>query len=81
MKRLADESRADEKMVVSLWKHETERVIKDRISRFADIKWYDEKMDEILDEVLHTIFCPLPVKIEPFKDLPPCQIQLRKLMC
>ena len=68
LKRLADESRADEKMVVSLWKHEMERVMKDRICRHADLQWFEETMAETvrerwphLAESLHPHFVTFPV--------------------
>ncbi|KAL5009692.1 hypothetical protein ScPMuIL_011997 [Solemya velum] len=44
MKRLPDESMADEHMVVSLWKHEITRIIRDRISRTSDLIWFDETL-------------------------------------
>ena len=56
MKRLPDESRADETLVVSLWQHEMERIIKDRLCRNADCLWFDDTMAEILKEV--TTFLP-----------------------
>lgn len=52
-KLLADESRADEEAVVSLWKHEMNRVVRDRLCRHADIQWFDETMKKIVEEVRH----------------------------
>ena len=51
LKRLADESRADETLVVSLWKHEMQRVMRDRICRHADLSWFDENLDGVVKEV------------------------------
>lgn len=51
MKRLPEESRGDEHLVVSLWKHESERVLRDRICRQADLLWFDENLDNIMAEV------------------------------
>ena len=53
LKRLPDESMADELMVVSLWKHEMNRIIRDRISRSADLNWFDE----ILEKTLVQVWC------------------------
>ena len=54
--------------MVSLWKHEIERVMKDRICRFADLKWFEQEMDETIDEIwpdlkdsLHKYFVTFPV--------------------
>jgi len=38
---------------VSLWKHEMNRVIRDRLCRHADIQWFDETMKKIVEEVRH----------------------------
>jgi len=37
---------ADELMVVSLWKHEMNRIIRDRIARTSDLNWFDEIMEK-----------------------------------
>ena len=51
MKRLADESRADEELVVSMWYHETQRLMRDRICRHADLCWFDETLEKTVSEV------------------------------
>jgi len=51
LKRLPDESRADETLVVSLWRHEMERIIRDRLCRHADCLWFDDTMQDVLKEV------------------------------
>ena len=55
MKRLPDESMADEAMVVSLFKHEMNRIIRDRISRSSDLNWFDEIMEKTIAQVLVVI--------------------------
>ncbi|XP_035829673.1 dynein heavy chain 5, axonemal isoform X2 [Aplysia californica] len=49
MRRLADESKADEIMVISLWRHELIRVVRDRISRTSDLNWFDDKLDTVIN--------------------------------
>ena len=56
VRRLADESRADEGLVASLWVHEVKRIIRDRICRHADRLWFDETLQEIIQEVGENIF-------------------------
>lgn len=51
LKRLADESKADEMMVISLWRHELTRIIRDKISRTSDLNWFDDKLDAIISAV------------------------------
>ena len=51
LKRLPDESMADESMVVSLFKHEMNRIIRDRISRSSDLNWFDEIMEKTIAQV------------------------------
>ena len=55
MKRLPEESRADESLipVISLWKHEMHRIIRDRISRTADLNWFDQTISGIIDSVCY----------------------------
>ena len=55
LKRLPDESMADEAMVVSLFKHEMNRIIRDRISRSSDLNWFDEIMEKTIAQVLAVI--------------------------
>lgn len=73
MKRLPDESRADEKMVVSLWKHEMERIMKDRICRYSDLEWFDETLNELVTELwpdlaesLHKYFVTFPLDAKTY---------------
>lgn len=47
--------RADEEYMVSLWQHEVNRVVKDRICRSVDIKWFEKTLKTIIKEVL-TVF-------------------------
>lgn len=42
---------ADEEYVVSLWQHEVTRVIKDRVCRSLDIKWFEKTLKTIIKEV------------------------------
>ncbi|XP_060567478.1 dynein axonemal heavy chain 5-like [Ruditapes philippinarum] len=67
LKRLPDESMADEIMVVSLWKHEMNRIVRDRIARSSDLNWFDEIMEKTittfwpkLDSPLHEHFVTFP---------------------
>ncbi|KAL4232681.1 hypothetical protein ACF0H5_007369 [Mactra antiquata] len=50
LKRLPDESMADESMVISLWKHEMNRIIRDRISRSSDLNWFDEIIEKTITQ-------------------------------
>ena len=43
--------RADEEYMVSLWQHEMTRVVKDRISRSVDIKWFETTLKAVIKEV------------------------------
>ena len=43
--------RADEEYMVSLWQHEMTRVVKDRISRSVDIKWFEKTLKAVIKEV------------------------------
>jgi hypothetical protein len=47
LKRLPEESRADETLipVISLWKHEMTRIMRDRIARTADLNWFDQTIN------------------------------------
>lgn len=38
-------------MVVSLWKHELIRTVRDRITQTADLNWFDEKLGGIITTV------------------------------
>ena len=51
LKRLVEEARADEQIVVSLWKHEMQRLYRDTLCRHADIQWFDENMNNTISEV------------------------------
>ena len=44
--------RADEEYMVSLWQHEMTRVVKDRISRSVDIKWFEKTLKAAIKEVI-----------------------------
>lgn len=37
--------------MVSLWQHEVTRVVKDRICRSVDIKWFEKTLKTIIKEV------------------------------
>ena len=52
IKKLADESRANDRLVVSLWKHEIKCLISDRLCRHADDNWFNEKLNNIVKEVI-----------------------------
>ena len=43
---------ADDSMVVSLFKHEMNRIIRDRISRSSDLNWFDEIMEKTIAQVI-----------------------------
>lgn len=51
LKRLPDESKADETMVISLWRHEIMRIMRDRISRSTDLLWFDDKLHQVFSQV------------------------------
>ena len=51
MRRLADESKADEIMVISFWRHEMNRIVRDRISRTSDLNWFDDKLEAVIEAV------------------------------
>ena len=50
---------ADESMVVSLFKHEMNRIIRDRISRSSDLNWFDEIMEKTIAQVSKMIIFTL----------------------
>lgn len=50
LRRLPDETRADEAAVVSFWAHELRRIITDRIGRTADLMWFDETLKSLVAE-------------------------------
>lgn len=51
LKNCSEEMRADEEYMVSLWQHEVTRVVKDRICRSVDIKWFEKTLKTIIKEV------------------------------
>lgn len=51
--------RADEEYMVSLWQHEITRVVKDRISRSVDIKWFEKTLKAVTKEVEFMSYCAL----------------------
>ncbi|GFN75495.1 dynein beta chain, ciliary [Plakobranchus ocellatus] len=74
MRRLADESKADEIMVISLWRHEMNRIVRDRISRTSDLNWFDDKLDAVIEGVwkelespLHENFVTFPIDARIFQ--------------
>lgn len=50
LKNCSEEMRADEEYMVSLWQHEMTRVVKDRISRSVDIKWFEKTLKAVIKE-------------------------------
>ena len=52
MRRLPDESRADEVAVISLWRHEMIRIMYDRIARHSDRQWFTSTLNNIIDQVI-----------------------------
>ncbi|XP_070568705.1 dynein axonemal heavy chain 5-like isoform X4 [Ptychodera flava] len=48
--RLSEEARADENMVISLWRHEIKHIMQDRLCRTADINWFEQNLAEIISE-------------------------------
>ena len=48
--------RADEDYVVSLWQHEVQRVMGDRISRSDDITWFERKVKDVT-KLVSLMFC------------------------
>ncbi|XP_066278010.1 uncharacterized protein [Branchiostoma lanceolatum] len=55
MKRLTSESRADEKMVVGLWRHEVWHIMENSICRRSDQNWFNHNLQEILKKHFPTI--------------------------
>lgn len=51
LKSCSEEMRADEEYMVSLWQHEVTRVVKDRLCRSVDIKWFEKNLKAIVKEV------------------------------
>ena len=43
----------DDIFVISLWKHELEHVIRDSLSRVADVTWFDKNVEKLLSEIFH----------------------------
>ncbi|BFZ10052.1 hypothetical protein BsWGS_13093 [Bradybaena similaris] len=87
LKNLAHESRVDDVMVVSLWKHELVRTVRDRITQTADLNWFDEKLGGIITGMwkntmsdLHDHFVTFPVDAylfqRPVTSLEPKQIKV-----
>ena len=56
LKNCPEEMRADEDYVVSLWQHEVQRVMGDRISRSDDIAWFERKVKD-LTKLVSLLFC------------------------
>ena len=56
LKNCPEEMRADEDYVVSLWQHEVQRVMGDRISRSDDITWFERKVKD-LTKLVSLLFC------------------------
>ncbi|XP_076466964.1 uncharacterized protein LOC143298129 [Babylonia areolata] len=50
LRRLADESKADEGTVIAMWRHEMTRIMRDRLSRSTDLLWFDDKLDQALQQ-------------------------------
>ncbi|XP_041462850.1 dynein heavy chain 8, axonemal-like [Lytechinus variegatus] len=45
--RLSEEARGEINMVASLWRHEVQRIMRDRLCRTSDINWFDKNLEEI----------------------------------
>jgi len=52
LRRIADEDRANDVYVISLWKHEMERIIGDQLCRTADVLWFEEALNKVTTEML-----------------------------
>ena len=52
LRRIADEDRANDVYVISLWKHEMERIIGDQLCRTADVQWFEESLNKVTVEML-----------------------------
>ncbi|XP_023932047.1 dynein heavy chain 5, axonemal-like isoform X1 [Lingula anatina] len=50
LKRLPDENRAEDVTVISLWRHEMNRIMKDKICRQCDINWLEGTLEKVVDE-------------------------------
>ncbi|XP_077977225.1 dynein axonemal heavy chain 8-like isoform X3 [Glandiceps talaboti] len=50
LKRLSEEARADENMVISLWKHEIKRIMQDRLCRTSDTNWFEQNLNDVIKE-------------------------------
>ncbi|XP_048577711.1 dynein axonemal heavy chain 8 isoform X3 [Nematostella vectensis] len=55
LKNCSEEMRADDEYVVSLWQHEVMRVMKDRVCRASDVKWFEKNLKNIVKENFPTL--------------------------
>ena len=62
LKNCPEEMRADEDYVVSLWQHEVQRVMGDRISRADDSTWFERKVKD-LTKTVSSIVSPLETAV------------------
>jgi len=47
---LSKENFDNVEMVLSLWTYQIERVIKDRICRFSDVRWFEETLESVIEK-------------------------------
>ena len=52
LRRIANEDRSNDLYVISLWKHEMERLIGDQLCRTADVHWFDNVMQKTTNQIL-----------------------------
>ncbi|XP_071818739.1 dynein axonemal heavy chain 5-like isoform X4 [Apostichopus japonicus] len=46
--RLSEEARGEISMVASLWRHEVQRIMRDRLCRKSDLNWFDQNLQEVV---------------------------------
>ena len=49
---LSAERRANDIEVLSFWRHEIVRIMRDRICRYADLCWFDVTLDDLQSQVI-----------------------------
>ena len=64
LKSCSEEMRADEDYMTALWQHELTRVVKDRLCRDVDIKWFEKTLKATIKEVT-----PSLLRTSPFLSL------------
>ena len=47
---MVEEDRSEENTVISLWKYEMSRIIRDQLCRTADLNWFDATLDKLVKD-------------------------------